>query len=84
MVSSFRHVPFQITLKSKTKRGKCIPGVYGIHVRNHKNNTSSGAPFRTVICNIWGNSNEKHCVRKKPKRFVSSLAPSFFLPSSHE
>lgn len=75
MVSSFQHVPFQITLKSKTKRGKCIPGVYGIHARNHKNNTSSGAPFRTVICNIWGNSNEKHCVRKKPKRFVSSLAP---------
>lgn len=82
--SSFRHVPFQITLKSKTKRGKCIPGVFGIHVRNHKNNTSSGAPFRMVISNIWGNSNEKHCVREKPKRSVSSPAPSSFLPSSHE
>lgn len=77
-VSPFRHVPFQITLKSKTKRGKCIPTVFGIHAWNHKNNTSSGTPFSIVISNMWGNSNEKHCAEEKPKRFVSSMAP--FLP----
>lgn len=80
-VSSFPHVPFQITLKSKTKREKCIPGVFGIHARSHKNNTSSGAPFSAAIGNIWGNSNEKHCASQKPRRFVSLLAPSSFSPS---
>lgn len=80
-VSSFLHVPFQITLKSKTKREKCIPGVFAIHARSHKNNTSSGAPFNAAIGNIWGNSNEKHCASQKPRRFVSLLAPSSFSPS---
>lgn len=83
-VSSFPHVPFQITLKSKTKREKCIPRLCGMHARSHKNNTSSGAPFSAAISNIWGKFKWEALCSPKAKEICLVPGPFLFLSFAHE